>query len=141
MIADTTYLLPLAGIAIDTDLLKAMDEGKARFNLREIAINLISIFELQVKAAKTNIPVEITAEAVDVILSEFKVKSFYDRDVIEISQELLPTLVDYFDCLIVATAITLHEVLVTEDSRILAKKKHLKQKYEIEVCRYQDTLI
>jgi len=35
LILDTTYLLPLARIAIDTDLLEAIAKGKADIKLEE----------------------------------------------------------------------------------------------------------
>jgi len=45
MIVDTTYLLPLAGIGVDVDLLGAVVEGRARLSLDEVSVSLISLFE------------------------------------------------------------------------------------------------
>lgn len=58
MIIDTTYLLPLARIGVETDLLRAVVEGRVRrdVSLRNLKVNLISLFELQAKAAKLGVP-------------------------------------------------------------------------------------
>lgn len=55
MIIGTTYLLPLARIEVETDLLLALAERNIpadQLRLEDIQINSISIFELQAKAAK-----------------------------------------------------------------------------------------
>ena len=67
MIVDTTYLLPLARIGVDTDLLKAIAEGKTELKLEDLTVNLISTLELQAKAVKMNIPAEYATEAVKTI--------------------------------------------------------------------------
>ena len=109
LIIDTTYLLPLSKIGIDTDLLRAMDDGETKLRIEDVKISLISIFELQAKAAKLKIPVNFTIEATDVISTAFKVEPFYNPEIIETGQALLRRLNDYIDCLIVATAIALKE--------------------------------
>jgi len=52
MIIDTTYILPLAGIGVKAYLLRAAAEGSARVSLNELKLSMISLFELQAKAAK-----------------------------------------------------------------------------------------
>ena len=140
MIIDTTYLLPLSHIGIDTDLLKAIDDNKIKLNFDEITISLISIFELQAKAAKLKVPTNFTAEAIDVIGTVFRIKPFYDPEIIKTSYTLLKQISDYIDCIIVATATVLNEDLITEDSKIIANKKFIKDKFGINVMNYKDLL-
>jgi len=73
LILDTTYLLPLARIAVDTDLLEAMAKGKTDIKLGDATVNPISIFELQAKAARLMMPVKFTVEAVEAMLTAFRV--------------------------------------------------------------------
>ena len=62
-----TYLLPLARIEIDTDLLREIAEGRTKIRFEDIAISQISIFELQAKAARLGIPPHYVIEAVEAI--------------------------------------------------------------------------
>ena len=39
MIIDTTYLLPLSAVGVDTDLLKAIDDGRINLELSKLAIS------------------------------------------------------------------------------------------------------
>ncbi len=142
MIIDTTYLLPLARIGVETDLLRAVVEGKVgrEVSLQDLKVSLISIFELQAKAAKLGIPPRDVAEAVNVILRSFQVIPFYKAEVIEAVHKLRRVLTDYIDCVIVATAIALRENLVTEDQDILAHREELEEKYGIRIFNYQSLL-
>jgi len=136
LIVDTTYLLPLSKIEIDTDLLKAIEDGKVNLAVSDFSISSISLFELQAKSAKLEIPTNFTIEAIDVITSVFKIEPFYNQEVIRISYELLKYIKDYIDCIIVATAVALEEDLVTEDSKIHDNKELIKKKYGINVLNY-----
>jgi len=51
-------LLPLIGVDVRTDLLRAIDEGRTRRRIHfgELRVSLISIFELQAKASKLDVP-------------------------------------------------------------------------------------
>ena len=138
MILDTTYLLPLSGIGVNADLLKAADDNLVKLDFDHVSISMISIFELQAKAAKLNISSRFTANAVDVINTVFRVEPFYNSDIIRIGQSLLKVLNDYIDCLIVATAIVLHEDLITEDTRIIAIKDFIKKQYRIDIFSFKD---
>jgi len=140
MIIDTTYLLPLSKIGIDTDLLRAIDDGKTNLRIEDAKISLISVFELQAKAAKLKIPASFTIEAADVISTAFRIEPFYNPEIIEVSQALLGRLNDYIDCLIVATAIALKEDLITEDSKIMKNRRFIKEKYKINVLNYKEVL-
>lgn len=138
MIIDTTYLLPLARIAIDTDLLEAIARGRANLKFEEIAINSISIFELQAKAARLSVPAEFVIKAVEVITNSFRTIPFYRNDVIELSYQLREVIPDYLDCIIAATAVAEKEDLITEDSLILAQADKLEKEYGIKVMSYRE---
>ncbi|MBS7645583.1 MAG: PIN domain-containing protein [Candidatus Bathyarchaeia archaeon] len=140
MILDTTYLLPLARIAIDLDLLDAIAKGKTSLKLEDVAVSLISIFELQAKAAKLMVPAEFVVKAVNVMLNAFKVESFYNPEIIKVSYELKKLIPDYIDCVVVATAITLKESLITEDSLILANAEVIKKGYGVNVLSFKDVV-
>ena len=137
MILDTTYLLPLAGIGVDTDLLKAVFEDKAKLRLEDFSVSLISIFELQAKAAKLKVPVSTVLSAVKTITKVFKVVPFYDVEVIDKSFELRKHISDYIDCIIVATAIVLKKDLATEDTLIHENKKLIKENYGVNIFDYK----
>ncbi|MEM2122285.1 MAG: PIN domain-containing protein [Candidatus Bathyarchaeia archaeon] len=138
MILDTTYLLPLARIAVDVDLLDAIAKGRSSLKLEDITVSLISIFELQAKAAKLMVPAEFAVKAVNAILNAFRVESFYKPEIIRISCELRKLIPDYIDCVIVATATMLNESLITEDSLILANAEVIKKEYGIKVLSFKN---
>ena len=139
MIIDTTYLLPLSRIGVRTDLIKAVVEGRARgVRLGDLKVSLISIFELQAKAAKLDIPTRDAVKAVNVILRSFQVIPFYRADIIETAHELRGKLADYIDSIIVATAAALGEDLATEDTNIHAHKKEIEKSYNVKILSYKD---
>ena len=141
MIIDTTYLLPLVRIDVKTDLLKALVEGrlKVELDLGDLRVNLISIFELQAKASKLRIPPRYVSEAINTIFKVFDIIPYYREDIIEIAYELLQKYInDYIDCIILATAITQKEQLVTEDRKLLSIKDMIKEQYNIEILSYSD---
>lgn len=138
MIIDTTYILPLAGIGVKADLLRAAAEGSARVSLDELKLSMISLFELQAKAAKLGIPPERVSQAVRVILRSFEVVPFYRGDVVKYAHDLKSLLRDYIDCIVVATAAALGEDLVTEDRDIHAARKSIENHYGIGVLSYWD---
>lgn len=138
MIVDTTYLLPLARIEVETDLLAAIVDGRVDLRLSELGVSEISLFELQAKAAKLGVPADVVSGAIDFIVRNLRVVPFYQRDVISVSFELRRRLRDYIDCVIVATAVVSGEDLVTEDSRIHALRSFIESEYGIRVLRYSD---
>jgi len=142
LIIDTTYLLPLARIGVETDLLRAVVEGRVRrdVSLRNLKVNLISLFELQAKAAKLGVPPRTIVEAINVILRSFQVIPFYKAEIVETAHKLRRILTDYIDCVIVATAATLREDLVSEDQDILSHREELEKKYGIRILNYQNLL-
>ena len=140
MIIDTTYLLPLARIGVKYDLLRAIADGLVDIDFSELKINLISIFELQAKASKLNIPPPHVVKAVDVIFRSFRVIPFYEENIIRKAHEVNEILRDYINSIIVATAIALREELVTEDTTINTLKETLTKKYKLKILRYKDLI-
>jgi PIN domain nuclease of toxin-antitoxin system len=138
LILDTSYLLPLAQIAVNRDLLAAVAMKKADIRLEDISVSLISIFELQAKAAKLQIRAKSTIRAVDAILSGFRIVTFYEPGVIETAQRIRKTISDYVDCIVLATALVGKEDVVTEDSLVLKKKKKLLTEYNLKVLSFSD---
>ena len=140
MIIDTTYLLPLARIRIKADLLKAIAENKLKIKIDfdDLKVSLISLFELQAKASKLNIPPKYVSKAIDVILKTFNVVPFYQDKIVDKAHELHKVIDDYIDCIIVATAVVLKEDLATEDKIILSIKDFIEKKYDIKVVKYED---
>lgn len=67
MILDTTYFLPIVGIEIEPGILKACLDGRTRFSLDDVRLSLISIFELQAKAAKLGVKAERVSKGVRTI--------------------------------------------------------------------------
>jgi predicted nucleic acid-binding protein len=140
LIIDTTYLLPLAKVGIDTDLLLAIAEKKTKLRLDEIGVSLISLFELQAKAAKLRVPADVVNNSTKAILETFTVIPFSDSNVVELSFRLREGMTDYIDCVIVGTAAAHREDLVTEDSKIWRARKSLRDEYGINVRRYKDII-
>ncbi len=140
MIIDTTYLLPLAKIEIQTDLFSDILRGKLILDVSQLAINLISIFELQAKASKLGIPPIQVLKAIRFIVKYLKIIDFRDRSVVELSFELRKILPDYIDCVILATAITQDDILLTEDTRILKIRGRIEENYGIKIISYKDLI-
>jgi len=140
LILDTTYLLPLAQIAVDTDLLAAVAKKNTNLKLENIVVSLISIFELQAKAAKLKVPAQSTIRAVDAILSAFRVIPFHEAGVIETAQRIRKIIPDYVDCIILATAIVSKEDLVTEDPIVSEKKEKLLKDHHLKVLNFSDLM-
>ena len=138
MIIDTTYLLPLARIKIDKDLLRAIADEKVKLSFEDIRINTISMFELQAKAAKLTIPAKFIIEATETIFKAFKIEQFYKPEIIEIANEIRKSIPDYIDCIILATAILTKENLITEDSLILSKRERIQREYGIKILTFSE---
>ncbi|HEW94047.1 hypothetical protein DRN84_01650 [Candidatus Geothermarchaeota archaeon] len=140
MIIDTMYLFPLIGVDIKDDLLKAIYENrvKIKLSINDIKINLISLFELQAKASKLNIPPKYVTRGLRVILKRFDVIPFYRDDIIEVAHEVNKILRDYIDSIIISTGISLKENLITQDSIIIRNREILAEKYGVKIYRYED---
>jgi PIN domain nuclease of toxin-antitoxin system len=141
VILDTTYLLPLVGVAVKNDLLRAIVEGRVKgITLDNLAISQISLFEIQAKSVKLRVPVERVIRAIRAITSTLEVIPFYSKLVIKYSFELYELLGDYIDSVIVATAISTRKPLITEDKLILSYKSILEDKYKVKIYSYNDIL-
>jgi PIN domain nuclease of toxin-antitoxin system len=141
VILDTTYLLPLVGVAVKNDLLRAIVEGRVKgITLDDLAVSQISLFEIQAKSVKLRIPVERVIRAIRAITSTLEVIPFYSKPVIKYSFELYELLGDYIDSVIVATAISTRKPLITEDKLILSHKNTLEDKYKVKIYSYNDIL-
>ena len=110
--------------------MRAIAESRLRIKIdfSDLKLSLISIFELQAKASKLNVPHGIVSRAVDVILRAFEVIPFYRHNITEKAHELRKYINDYIDCIIVATAIVLKEDVVTEDTIIISIRKIIEEK-------------
>lgn len=132
--------MPIAKIDVDTDLLTLINDGKVELSLDEVKISLISLFELQARIAKYRLPAKLAADAISIINSTLNVEPFYNPKIIEFADLLSRELNDYIDCLILATAISLKEDLVTEDSRLAKIREVIKQKYGINIFSYKEII-
>jgi PIN domain nuclease of toxin-antitoxin system len=138
LILDTTYLLPLARITVDTDLLRVIADRKVSWKLEDVTVSMISIFELQAKAAKLMVPTEFVVDAVKAIFGAFNVESFYRPEIIKVAYKVKKLIPDYVDCVIVATAIVLKEDLATEDSKILSNRGVVEEEYGVSTLSYKE---
>jgi len=138
MLIDTTYLLPLARIGVKYDLLRAIADGLVDIDFSELKISLISVFELQAKASSLGVSPVHVVKAINTIFKSFKIIPFYEEDIVRKAHEVNEILGDYIDSIIVATAITLGEELVTEDTTINKLRNVLLEKYGLKVKRYKD---
>lgn len=123
---------------VEADLLSAALEERVDLDLGSVAVSSISLFELQAKASRQSIPPTAVLAAVEAVVSAFRVEPFYAPAVVKASLEVHQMIKDYIDCLIVATAIATKEALVTEDSRILAERRAIRERFGVEVLSYRD---
>jgi len=65
---------------------------------------------------------------------------FYRPNIVRVSFELRRELPDYIDCVIVATAISLGENLLTEDRLIHGLKNDIEREYGIRIYSHKDML-
>jgi predicted nucleic acid-binding protein len=71
-------------------------------------------------------------------MSAFRVVPFYEREIIEIGQKIRKMVSDYVDCILIATAISKKEDLVTEDSLIQEKKGNLLRECNLKLVSFKD---
>jgi PIN domain nuclease of toxin-antitoxin system len=130
VLLDTTYLLPVAGIQIqgvERDTIK-----KARSLGHQLFISEISFFELAAKGAKLArdglANRDRLAEAVQSLVSDesFGKVNVYDAELLSLAIDLRQHHSDFVDCLILASAVSACEILVTEDE-LLTGNNELKE--------------
>ncbi len=108
--------------------------------VEDMGVSLVSLFELQAKAAKLGVPSRYVVEAIDTINHTFRVEPFFNPKIVETSSNLLKDLNDYVDCLILATAIASKEDLVTEDQKILGVSNEMKDRYGVNIVSSKEFL-
>lgn len=122
VLLDTTYLLPVAGIqikSIQSDTMK-----KARLLGHELFVSEISFFELAAKGAKLAkdglVDRERLEEAVLSLISDESLRKVgvYEGEPLSLAIDLRSHHYDFMDCLILASAMSVCEILVTEDELI-----------------------
>ncbi len=122
ILLDTTYLLPAIGV-----LVKGIQRNLVTL-LRKRGYSLfvcdISIFELSAKGAKyvieEKLPAERVVRGIAAIVhgEEVKVLPSYDRKVLHTAFKLKRLMSDFTDCLILSTAMSYCDILITEDEAI-----------------------
>ncbi len=127
IVLDTTYLLPLIGISVneipDDVVLKLLNEG---YGLR---ISKVTIFELIAKGAKyvrlgILSPMRVIRGVKAIVHNDRIEKIELDNaDILYTSFKLRKHLEDYIDCIILSTAIHYADIMLTEDSELLALPK------------------
>ncbi|MGB9758815.1 MAG: PIN domain-containing protein [Thermoproteota archaeon] len=122
VLLDTTYLLPAIGISIKGIPSEALIKlTKKEYSL---CISEISIFELSAKGAKYThegkLPPERVSKGIRAIVNDENITKIpvYDTTVLHLAFKLKSFLNDFIDCLILSSAITHSDILVTEDSDI-----------------------
>ncbi len=127
LLLDTTYLLPLVGIAIEGVDTKLVQEILST-NEYSIKISEISLFELAAKGAKLALESELTYQdvlrGIDTIRYEkrFKIIGWTSNPtILEMSFKIRTIHSDFIDSLIVATAIYSADIFATYDRELVAK--------------------
>lgn len=128
ILLDTTYLLPVIGIAVKElpkdALLKALKRGN------EVVISQISLFELAAKGAKYvkegSLKPETVAKGIRALVynDEIDILSIEDTRLLLVAFELRRMLNDFIDCLILSAAINNCDALITEDTAIQNLRNH-----------------
>ena len=80
MILDMTYFLPLVGIEVKRNLLKAILDGKAMIKFDEIRLSEISLLEIIAKSAKLKIDVEDVIRGINAIIKKLLQKVYEMTD-------------------------------------------------------------
>ncbi|MBC8274635.1 MAG: PIN domain-containing protein [Chloroflexi bacterium] len=119
---DTTYLLPVIGVAI-----KGLPHG-ALLNIlqagHEISISGISVFELAAKAGKLISAESLTAEkasrGITALIHDERIERIpvHHTPLLTTAFRLRGMMNDFIDCSILATALHNSDILVTEDGII-----------------------
>jgi predicted nucleic acid-binding protein len=130
ILLDTTYFLPFAGISvrgIERDAVK-----RASAIGHELFVSEMSLFELAAKGAKLvgdgSADPERVAQAVQSISTDEKLRKvrLYDEGVLPLAIALRPHNSDFIDCVILASAVSTCEILVTEDELLLRSNEIIK---------------
>ena len=131
VLLDTTYLLPLIGVEVEgvsRDVLTLLKkEGHTP------VVSEISVFELLAKGSKLAAKEVIPRERVSLVIqSLYKDESIIrvsleNPDVVRYTIELRPYHSDTVDCVIIASALTKADIMLTEDKTLLYKNTQLRK--------------
>ena len=127
LLLDTTYFLPAIGISVkglpDDAVIKLIEKG------HEIYISEVTIFELAAKGAKYVLTGDLAAEKVSrgvrTIVYDDRITRIplYDSSTLLTAIKLRGLLNDFVDCLILSSAISQCDALITEDKDIQSLKE------------------
>ena len=127
LLLDTTYLLPAIGVSLEglprDALIRLIGRG------HQVSISDITVFELSAKGGKYITTGALTAERVSrgirsIVYDERIARiPIHDSSVLIMAFRLKRALSDFIDCLILSSAMSRNEVLVTEDEDIQNLKK------------------
>jgi len=132
LLLDTSYFLPAIGISI-----KGLPEDAPIRLIRKgykVSISDITLFELSAKGARYITIGKLTSERVckgirAVVYDDRITKiSMYDSSILLLAFRLRRILNDFIDCLILSSALTQNDILVTEDQDL----QKLKEKREFQ---------
>jgi PIN domain nuclease of toxin-antitoxin system len=127
ILLDTTYLLPVAGIQIrgvEGDTIR-----RAKSLGHQLFISEISLFELAAKGAKLAkdglANKERLTQAVQSLVSDESLGKVgaYEDGLLQLAVDLRQNHSDFVDCLILATAVSACEMLVTEDELLTSNNE------------------
>lgn len=128
LLLDTTYLLPAIGIHVKNlpkdALVKLIQKG------HKISISDISIFELSAKGAKHisagTLPAERVARGIRAIIYDETITMIptHESTLLLTAFKLRSTLMDFIDCLILSSAISQCDALITEDNDVQNLRKN-----------------
>lgn len=145
VLLDTTYLLPVAGIEIRgvrRDTIK-----RAKSLGYQLFISEISLFELTAKGAKlAKDKVADRQRLVQAVQSLISDESFgkvkvYEEELLSLAVDLRQHHSDFVDCLVLASALSACEILVTEDefltgnNELMKLARKIRPKFIVETSR------
>jgi len=122
LLLDTTYLLPALGITVRSIPQILLQDLQQRGH--EISISAITIFELAAKGAKLVSDGRLSADRVErglaAILTDDTINqiAFQESEILKRAIVLRSIKVDFIDCLILASAASRTDALVTEDKEL-----------------------
>ena len=127
ILVDTTYLLPAVGVSV-----KGLPKDVLLKLLRldhPIYISEIAIFELSAKSAKYivegKLGVDRASKGVRSIVYDERIEKIpiYDTPIMQVAFRLRRLLSDFIDCIVTSSAISVCDVLITEDKDIQGLKE------------------
>jgi predicted nucleic acid-binding protein len=122
ILLDTTYIFPIAGIDVHDVERDAVKKAIAAGH--QLSISEMSLFELAAKGAKLvrngSVEAERLTQAVQSIASDERLRKIqlYQDGVLPLAINLRRHHSDFMDCVILASAVSACEILVTEDESL-----------------------